>query len=197
MCTRTWCVVEANTGIRTIAEFLHSRGVIYRDLKMENIVLDDQGHVQLVDFGLAKWLSCGDRTRTVCGTLQYMAPEIAAEQLYDHAVDWWSLGVHTAPRALTRCCRCAPARARHVQIPIRTGQRSLHTHVRAAEHGGNVWRRQCTVVDVDRSSEFICGHTRSARTCTVADTHANITSVRRHGSHSTPVLRHLLHGRMR
>ena len=60
---------------------------------MENIVLDDQGHVQLVDFGLAKWLSPGDRTRTICGTLQYMVPEIAAEQPYDHSVDWWSLGV--------------------------------------------------------------------------------------------------------
>ena len=43
------------------ADFLHGHGVIYRDLKMENIVLDEQGHVQLVDFGLAKWLSVGDR----------------------------------------------------------------------------------------------------------------------------------------
>jgi serine/threonine protein kinase len=60
---------------------------------MENIVLDEQGHVQLVDFGFSKWLGQGDRTMTICGTLQYMAPEIAAGRAYDRAVDWWSMGV--------------------------------------------------------------------------------------------------------
>ncbi|KAG1655064.1 putative serine/threonine-protein kinase [Nymphon striatum] len=74
-------------------DFLHNAGVIYRDLKMENILLDSDGHVQLIDFGLAKWLHHGDRARTICGTIQYMAPEILNMTSYTHAVDWWSLGI--------------------------------------------------------------------------------------------------------
>ena len=58
--------------IAMVLDFLHLEGVIYRDLKMENILLDKDGHVQLTDFGLAKWLPSGERARTICGTLQYM-----------------------------------------------------------------------------------------------------------------------------
>lgn len=76
-------------------DYLHNTGVVYRDLKMENILLDNDGHIQLIDFGLAKWLSQGNRTRTICGTIQYMAPEILRAESYTHAVDWWSLGVIT------------------------------------------------------------------------------------------------------
>nr|XP_026499596.1 serine/threonine-protein kinase S6KL [Vanessa tameamea] len=53
-------------------DFLHNAGVIYRDLKPENILLDSDLHIQLVDFGLSKWLSIGSRTTTLCGTLKYM-----------------------------------------------------------------------------------------------------------------------------
>ncbi|XP_045772562.1 serine/threonine-protein kinase kin-29-like isoform X2 [Maniola jurtina] len=53
-------------------DFLHNAGVIYRDLKPENILLDSDYHIQLVDFGLSKWLSIGSRTTTLCGTLKYM-----------------------------------------------------------------------------------------------------------------------------
>nr|XP_023027808.1 serine/threonine-protein kinase S6KL-like [Leptinotarsa decemlineata] len=74
-------------------DFLHNAGVIYRDLKPENILLDEEGNIQLIDFGLSKWLSYGSTTRTICGTLRYMAPEILATESYGHAVDWWSLGV--------------------------------------------------------------------------------------------------------
>lgn len=74
-------------------DFLHNAGVIYRDLKLENILLDDEGHAQLIDFGLAKWLKYGSRTTTICGTRQYMAPEVVSMEPYGHAVDWWSLGV--------------------------------------------------------------------------------------------------------
>ncbi|XP_068915324.1 serine/threonine-protein kinase S6KL isoform X4 [Tenebrio molitor] len=73
--------------------FLHNAGVIYRDLKPENILLDVEGNVQLIDFGLSKWLSYGKTTRTICGTLLYIAPEILARQEYGHGVDWWSLGI--------------------------------------------------------------------------------------------------------
>ncbi|XP_053661195.1 serine/threonine-protein kinase S6KL [Anopheles marshallii] len=74
-------------------DFLHNAGIIYRDLKPENILLDDQFHIKLIDFGLSKWLSIGDRTTTLCGTIQYMAPEILQGEPYGHTVDWWALGV--------------------------------------------------------------------------------------------------------
>jgi serine/threonine protein kinase len=73
---------------------LHANGVIYRDLKPENILLDDNGHVCLTDFGLAKELDAGERTKTFCGTPEYLAPEIiASEEGHDKMVDWWSLGI--------------------------------------------------------------------------------------------------------
>ncbi|XP_046555057.1 ribosomal protein S6 kinase-related protein-like [Haliotis rubra] len=74
-------------------DYLHNSGVIFRDLKMENILFDPKGHIQLIDFGLSKWLQKGDRTRTICGTLQYMAPEVLSAYPYGHQADWWSLGI--------------------------------------------------------------------------------------------------------
>uniref|UniRef100_A0A5S6QJ24 Protein kinase domain-containing protein n=1 Tax=Trichuris muris TaxID=70415 RepID=A0A5S6QJ24_TRIMR len=74
-------------------DYIHKNGVIYRDLKMENVVLDDRAHVKLIDFGLAKWLKHGERTKTICGTLHYMAPETLTGLGYSHSADWWSLGV--------------------------------------------------------------------------------------------------------
>ncbi|XP_065203573.1 serine/threonine-protein kinase S6KL isoform X2 [Planococcus citri] len=74
-------------------DFLHHAGVIYRDLKPENILLDENGHICLTDFGLSKWLKLGARTNTICGTIDYIAPEILRNESYTHAVDWWSLGI--------------------------------------------------------------------------------------------------------
>ncbi|RKP13860.1 kinase-like domain-containing protein [Piptocephalis cylindrospora] len=76
-------------------EHLHSVGVIYRDLKPENILLGSDGNVVLTDFGLSKVsLDDSGTTNTICGTVEYMAPEVVMERLgYDFSVDWWSLGI--------------------------------------------------------------------------------------------------------
>ncbi|XP_034062959.1 ribosomal protein S6 kinase-related protein [Gymnodraco acuticeps] len=60
---------------------------------MENILLSDQGHLRLSDFGLAQRLKRGGRAFTICGTIQYMAPEVLSGGPYNHAADWWSFGV--------------------------------------------------------------------------------------------------------
>uniref|UniRef100_A0AAQ4QCT0 Ribosomal protein S6 kinase related a n=2 Tax=Gasterosteus aculeatus aculeatus TaxID=481459 RepID=A0AAQ4QCT0_GASAC len=73
--------------------FLHDLGIVHRDIKMENILLNDQGHLRLSDFGLARRLKRGGRAFTICGTIQYMAPEVLGGGPYNHAADWWSFGV--------------------------------------------------------------------------------------------------------
>ncbi|KAJ8267198.1 hypothetical protein GJAV_G00139640 [Gymnothorax javanicus] len=73
--------------------FLHDVGIIHRDVKMENILLTDQGHLRLADFGLSRRLERGGRAFTICGTIQYMAPEVLGGGPYSHAADWWSLGI--------------------------------------------------------------------------------------------------------
>ncbi|XP_067203623.1 serine/threonine-protein kinase S6KL isoform X2 [Linepithema humile] len=74
-------------------DFLHNAGIVHRDLKTTNVLLDENGHAIIIDFGLAKWLQRTERTNTLCGTPQYMAPEILRKEYYGQEVDWWSLGV--------------------------------------------------------------------------------------------------------
>lgn len=71
---------------------LHDLGIVYRDLKPENCLLNSSGHLVLTDFGLSKSIRNDDNCRSIIGTPEYMAPEILKGEEYDYSVDWWSLG---------------------------------------------------------------------------------------------------------
>ncbi|XP_055530995.1 ribosomal protein S6 kinase alpha-5 [Wyeomyia smithii] len=79
-------------------EQLHKLGIIYRDIKLENILIDADGHIVLTDFGLSRELVYeNERAHSFCGTIEYMAPEIVKSNQngHDASVDWWSVGVLT------------------------------------------------------------------------------------------------------
>lgn len=75
-------------------EYLHTNNIIYRDIKPENIMVDEKGYLRLIDMGTAKFLKGkGGRTYTIIGTPHYMAPEILTGKGYTFSVDLWSIGV--------------------------------------------------------------------------------------------------------
>ena len=82
------CVVEG-------LDYLHRKGIVYRDLKLENLVIDTGGYLRIIDFGFAKKLGEGQFTRTLCGTPDYLAPESVLRKGHNQAVDVWGLGVLT------------------------------------------------------------------------------------------------------
>merc|ERR1719409_979933 len=74
-----------------IFEYVHSKNIIYRDLKPENILLTADGYIKLTDFGFAKVIEY--RTYTLCGTPEYIAPEVLLNKGHGKPVDWWTLGI--------------------------------------------------------------------------------------------------------
>lgn len=79
------------TEIVLALEYMHSKKIAYRDLKPENLLIASDGHLKITDFGFAKKIV--DRSFTLCGTPEYLAPEIIMSSGHNHGVDWWALGV--------------------------------------------------------------------------------------------------------
>uniref|UniRef100_A0A914NR65 Protein kinase domain-containing protein n=1 Tax=Meloidogyne incognita TaxID=6306 RepID=A0A914NR65_MELIC len=75
--------------VDSTSEFLHTNKIVYRDLKLDNLILDKEGYVKLADFGLCKeGMGPTDRTSTFCGTPEFLAPEVLTENSYTRAIDW-------------------------------------------------------------------------------------------------------------
>ena len=72
---------------------MHEMSVVHRDLKPDNILVDEQGYLKLIDFGFAKKLEGDERAYTRCGTHGYMAPEVLSGDGHDRMVDWWAVGI--------------------------------------------------------------------------------------------------------
>lgn len=72
---------------------MHNKNYIYRDLKLENLLLDEEGYAKLTDFGLAKLIDKEDVALTFCGTPEYLAPEVILGKGHNRPADWWTLGI--------------------------------------------------------------------------------------------------------
>jgi protein kinase A len=75
----------------TALQYLHSCNIVYRDIKPENILIDKFGHIRLIDFGFSKYVK--NRTWTLCGTPEYLAPEVLLGKGHNQAADWWTVGI--------------------------------------------------------------------------------------------------------
>lgn len=73
--------------------YLHGQGIAHRDLKLENILIDHDGYLKIIDYGLAKIIGQDELSMSFCGTPEYLAPEMVSHAGHDKNVDWWALGV--------------------------------------------------------------------------------------------------------
>jgi cGMP-dependent protein kinase len=81
------------SNVLAAMQHMHDRDVIYRDWKPENMMIDVTGYIKLVDYGSAKILTLGEKTETLCGTAEYISPEMILSKSYNRSVDYWSLGI--------------------------------------------------------------------------------------------------------
>ena len=84
-------------------EYLHGKNFVYRDLKPENVLIHQSGYLKLSDFGFIKQLKNNERTYTICGTPEYLAPEIIMNKGHGKPVDWYTLGVFLFEMISGRC----------------------------------------------------------------------------------------------
>lgn len=89
--TQYYCFRFYGAQIASVFEYLHSKDVCYRDLKPENIMIGADGYLKLIDYGFAKVVT--KRTYTICGTPEYIAPEILLNKGHGKPVDWWTFGI--------------------------------------------------------------------------------------------------------
>lgn len=91
---------------------LHKQNIIHRDLKPENILLDEEGYICVTDFGLSKVVEEGKQAKTMCGTPDYIAPEILLGKGYSYGVDWWTIGI----LAYEMICGMTPFAAKNTNV---------------------------------------------------------------------------------
>jgi serine/threonine protein kinase len=132
-------VAEAKLYLAELAlaiDYLHQRGIVYRDLKSENVMIGLDGHLKLVDFGLSTESDICYRT---CGTWDFLAPEIIAKRPYGQEVDWWALGILFYEMLFQRTPFAAVDRARQndkiLHRPVVIPQRAYSNDVRAMIYG--------------------------------------------------------------
>lgn len=136
------CVVAA-------FEYLHERNIIYRDLKPENLMLDQKGYLKLIDFGFAKELKPGEKTWTFAGTPEYVAPEIILNKGHDKSVDYWALGIFIHELM----CGRPPFRGKdHLKTYtlILRGVEATEMPSKISKHAKDIIRKLCRQIPTDR-----------------------------------------------
>ena len=131
--------------------YMHDKQIVYRDLKPENLLFDDMGYLRVCDFGFAKQIQ--DRTWTLCGTPEYLAPEIIQNKGHNHAVDWWALRRSPNPHAAHEAQPLASLEA----SPPPGGPENELPLTRACKHSPQVGVRHPPLRDALRTAPLLRG----------------------------------------